>query len=332
MNRRDFLASTVSALGFATLGARTAAARLGQDESVMYGPDPMAAAEYLSILEAIEHVPALYTFYSFMHPDSQAIVPRATIIGWYHNDFQPRGPRPAIATGVTYLDSWAWSVNGQTYSDVAEVSYTQSFADGSVTNDVVRLCLHNGQWNWFFGRDRAWVEEQNYRFSLKDQTPQIGVAPYGFDSITSLRSTFVDRLPQVLRDPITRRDNVLTIQEVYSVPQDMFATDIWLAWESDHPDDIVPLGYYGEGTLNGISDDAIALDAIATDFQNWPPLNFHGWNAQPDRGLAWIYLGIYQNDMVGFVDSLFLVQDDRYVHISVRDIDAFETISAAIGG
>lgn len=291
----------------------------------------MAAAEYLSILEGIEHVPALYTFYSFMHPDSQAIVPRATIIGWYHNDFQTLGPQPAVATGVTYLDQWVWQVNGRSYSDVAEVSFTQSFADGSVTNDVVRLCWHMGQWNWFFGRDRAWVEEQNYRFSLKDHTPQVGVAPYGFDSVESLQRTFVDRLPNVLTDSNTGRDHTLTVQEILHEPQSMFSTESWLAWESNHPDDIVPLGYFGEGTIPDYSDDASALDAIATEFQINPPLNFHGWNANPSRGPAWIYLGVFQNDMVGFVDSLFLVQNGRYVHISVRDVSKFETISAAVG-
>lgn len=329
MNRRDLLVSTLSAIGIFGLGESvTASQRV--TENVMFESNPMPAAEYLSILEGIEHIPALYTFYSFMHPDSQAIVPRSTIIGWYQNDFQPLGPQPAIATGVAYPDQWVWSVNGRAYSDVAEVSYTQSFANGSVTNDVVRLCWHNGQWNWFFGRDQAWVEEQNARFSQKDHTAQVGVAPYGFDSLDSLQRTFVDRLPQTLRDSNTGRNHTLTPQVNSYDPQTLFSTESWLAWESNHRDDIVPLGYFGEGTILGVTDDSAALDAIATEFQELPPLQFHGWNAMPSRGPAWIYLGIFQNDMVGFVNSLFLVQDGRYVHVSVRDINNFEVISASI--
>lgn len=294
--------------------------------------NPMAAAEYLSMLETIEHVPALYTFYSYMHPDSKAIVPRATIIGWYQNDFQPLGPQTAIATGVTYLDQWVWQVTGKTYSNVAEVSYTQAFANGSVTNDFVRLHWDNGQWNWFFGRDRAWVEQQNLRFSLKDHTPQVGNAPFGFDRARNIEADLTPRLPAVITNANTGRDFHLTEVEGGSGGPGLFQTETWMAWESDHRDDLVPLGYFGAGTIENYVDDASALDSIATLHQNTPPLNFHGWNANPDTGLPWIHLGIYQNDMVGFADSVYLVSNGRFIHVSMLNPDNFELVSSAIGG
>src|SRR5699024_6832730 len=103
------------------------------------------------------------TFYARMHPDAQAIVPRHVVIRYFREVFQQRNPEPAIATGVTYK-SWTWGVNGVTYPHTAEVSFTQRFG-GETIEDVVRLVEHHGEWKWFFGRDRAWVDEQIRRFT-----------------------------------------------------------------------------------------------------------------------------------------------------------------------
>src|SRR5699024_5746374 len=52
-----------------------------------------------------------------------------------------------------------------TYPYTAEVSFTQPFADGSVATDVVRLVQdHNGEWRWFFGRSREFVDQQIARY------------------------------------------------------------------------------------------------------------------------------------------------------------------------
>ena len=152
LSRRAF---TLGAAGTGLALLLDAAPALAQSPSALPS-DPMRAAEELSRLEATEHIPALYTFYELMHPDAQAIIPRHVVIGWYREEFQPRGPEPAKATSVAYKD-WEWAVNGTTYRDAAEVSYTQAFADGTTTEDVVHLVEHEGTWRWFFGRDRAWV-------------------------------------------------------------------------------------------------------------------------------------------------------------------------------
>ena len=61
---------------------------------------------------------------------------------------------------------WTWDVTGQTYPDTAEVAFRQSAADGAVVRGEVRLVKdEHGNWSWFFGRDRAFVDEQIARFT-----------------------------------------------------------------------------------------------------------------------------------------------------------------------
>ena len=116
----------------------------------------------LSYYEATGDFNALY---DRIHPDVHAVVPRAAVIGWYQADFAPRGPGVITVTGVRFI-SWTWEVTGQTYPYTAEVSFVQPFADGSAVEDVVRLVQDgNGQWRWFFGRSREFVNEQIARFA-----------------------------------------------------------------------------------------------------------------------------------------------------------------------
>jgi hypothetical protein len=56
---------------------------------------------------------------------------------------------------------WTWPVTGKTYPITAEVSFRQPFANGTVAEEVVRLVQDaNGEWRWFFGRSREFVDEQ----------------------------------------------------------------------------------------------------------------------------------------------------------------------------
>jgi hypothetical protein len=121
--------------------------------------DAADMAYYLSELEANGQFNALY---DLIHPDAHAIIPRAAVIGWYQNEFAPRGASPATITGVRFV-SWTWAVTGKTYPRTAEVSFVQTFWDGGaniVLEDVVRLVRTDGEWRWFFGRSREFIEEQ----------------------------------------------------------------------------------------------------------------------------------------------------------------------------
>jgi hypothetical protein len=137
---------------------------------VRLGPDPeaaMATAEELARLEAAGAFDALY---DRMHPDAQAIVPRAAVVGWYEDVFAPREPVAAGAIKVRFVE-WRWPVTGVAYPETAEVTYWQRFADEPVVRDAVRLVeVERGEWRWFFGRDRAFVAEQIARYG-EDAAP-----------------------------------------------------------------------------------------------------------------------------------------------------------------
>lgn len=144
--------------------------------------EAMAAqvAVELSYLESIGDFNALY---DRIHPDAHAIIPRSAVIGWYQNEFAPRGPGVATVTGIRFV-SWTWPVNGYTYGYTAEVSFVQPFADGTVLEDVVRLVQDvSGEWRWFFGRSREFVEEQIARYS--QQTPARGSSVSILDFVAS---------------------------------------------------------------------------------------------------------------------------------------------------
>jgi hypothetical protein len=100
-----------------------------------------------------------------MHPNAQYNIPREAVIGWYQEKFAPLGAEVADPIKVRFI-SWTWDVTGQTYPQTADVAYRQRFADGREVRGEVRLVKDDrGNWSWFFGRDRAFVEEQIARFT-----------------------------------------------------------------------------------------------------------------------------------------------------------------------
>jgi hypothetical protein len=121
---------------------------------------PEAAAVFYSELEAAGQFSELYRW---IHPDAQRIIPESAVVGWYETDFAPRGPGAITVTGVQMV-SWTWEVTGTTYPNTAEVAFQQPFADGTILTDVVRLVESEGAWRWFFGRNRAFVDEQIARY------------------------------------------------------------------------------------------------------------------------------------------------------------------------
>lgn len=126
--------------------------------------DAEAAATVAVELSALEASGDFNTLYDRIHPDARAEIPRAAVIGWFQNEFAPRGPGISTVTDVNFV-SWTWGVTGQTYPYTAEVSFLQPFADGTIVEDVVRLVQdHKGEWRWFFGRSREFVDEQIARY------------------------------------------------------------------------------------------------------------------------------------------------------------------------
>jgi hypothetical protein len=126
----------------------------------------MTAAQSVAGLEVLGN---LYDLYRSMHPDAQAIIPSEAMIGWYENEFTRFGEPVPKAVKVRFI-SWTWDVTGRTYPDTAEVALRQRFPDGTVVRDEVRLVKdHAGNWCWFFGQTRAFVEEQIARFPKRPE-------------------------------------------------------------------------------------------------------------------------------------------------------------------
>lgn len=127
--------------------------------------DEQAAAATAEEISWLESTGDFNSVYDRIHPDAHAIIPRAAVIGWYQNDFGPLGPGVATVTGVRFVE-WTWPVTGQAYPYTAEVSFRQPFANGTVAEDVVRLVQDgSGEWRWFFGRSREFIEEQIAKYA-----------------------------------------------------------------------------------------------------------------------------------------------------------------------
>jgi predicted metalloprotease len=117
------------------------------------------AARELSVLEAERDFDALY---ERMHPDALAVVPRSAVVGWYESYFSERETSELDVTGVA-PEPWTWPVTGVTYDDAVTVRFVQPYTVDGVVTDVsgeVHLVPFDGEWGWFFGASRAFVDEQ----------------------------------------------------------------------------------------------------------------------------------------------------------------------------
>lgn len=117
------------------------------------------AAIELSQLEASRDFDGLY---DTMHPDAQAIIPREVVVGWYGDDLASKDAGELTVTAVRFVD-WTWDVNGVTYANSAEIDFVQPYFENGVQTDVtstVRLAEVDGQWRWFFGPSREFVDAQ----------------------------------------------------------------------------------------------------------------------------------------------------------------------------
>jgi predicted metalloprotease len=100
--------------------------------------------------------------YDRIHPDAQAVIPRAAAVGAFTAIYDQYRVSDAKVTGVDIKD-WTWGVTGQTYKDTAVVHFEQSYVDANGNNatlkDDMPLVDVNGEWRWFFGSDEAFVKQ-----------------------------------------------------------------------------------------------------------------------------------------------------------------------------
>src|SRR5215204_469409 len=97
-------------------------------------------------------------------PARRPVVLESAAVGWYREVFATRPPVWMTVDDVRLVE-WTWEVTGKVYPSAAEVTFHQRFEDGAETEGVTHLVRDNGVWRWFFGRDRAFVDEQIARFA-----------------------------------------------------------------------------------------------------------------------------------------------------------------------
>ena len=171
ISRRALLVATSSST-FALLSAKFAHA---QDLAT----DAANRAVEISALEAARNFDAVY---DLMHPDAQAIIPRAAVVGWYGDFLADQEAGVLTVTGVSIV-SWQWPVTGQTYDQTAEVSFVQPYTRNGVTSnepEIVRL-VDPGDGRgprWFFGRSREFVDEQIALYGGSENVAQTGTGEY----------------------------------------------------------------------------------------------------------------------------------------------------------
>lgn len=221
ISRRTLAASTLA------LGAAVMAPRLIQVAARQADTDADAAIEAATFLSQLEVDEQIWPLYMRIHPDAREIVPYYAVEYWYANAFTPRGPEVIEPTGVTFVD-WTWGVTGVTYPGTAEVAFTQAFADGSEVEDVVRLVRVDDEWSWFFGRDRAFVDEQIELAGADLYPGESAAAPDWAEPLTEVDSDALDTLPSEYpgeQDAAIRtgagdggfRRRVYAVQEGYTV-------------------------------------------------------------------------------------------------------------------
>ena len=128
--------------------------------------DESNAAETAREFSLLEAEGAFDELYERMHPDALAIVPRSAVVGWYESFFVGRETEELTVTGVA-PEPWTWGVTGVTYDDAVTVRFVQPYSVNGVKDEVageVHLVPYEGEWVWFFGASRAFVDEQIARY------------------------------------------------------------------------------------------------------------------------------------------------------------------------
>lgn len=111
--------------------------------------------------------------YDLIHPDAHAVVPRATAVGAFAKIYAVTKAGQSQITGVESVD-WTWAVNAKTYKGAAKVSFTQPYVDNGQQkqlSDAMYLVGVDGDWRWFFGSSRQFVDNAIKRYGGQRTTP-----------------------------------------------------------------------------------------------------------------------------------------------------------------
>lgn|GEM_PF-3404649 len=316
LDRRALMAGTLALAGGLILPPGT------RSQSNQGRTSAMIAAEELSVMEAQTHLPALYEFYARLHPDGQEIIPRHVVIGWYQDNWHPKGPHPATATGASIV-TWTWPVNGVAYSNVYEVSYIQEFDNAPTRNDVVRLVYVEPYFRWFFGRSKAFVDEQIAFYNAEAYIPQGGDVPYDLQRVVNSEPEVVQSLPIQIGDA-----QATLITDARQLPDYAASMPLGVQYKSaEYPvgyarATILASGYSMAGTIQQIVDDGVET----------PPFRLISWNLDPANAVPFAHFEQLASEAVGNAQTIVWgsATGRTLWEISFVNVDDLETLAAAL--
>lgn len=110
--------------------------------------------------------------YDLIHPDAHAIVPRTVAVNAFQELYAYAQAGRAEITDVEMI-SWTWAVNEKEYPYTAAVRFEQPFVENDqeeILEDTMYLVQDdNGEWRWFFGGSREFVELAIETFGDQDE-------------------------------------------------------------------------------------------------------------------------------------------------------------------
>lgn len=160
---------SVVALAMGLLVSSVAPAAAQQD-------DPQAATAAAQRLLDLAVQGDFNTLFDYLHPDALEQIPRSVGLAIFEGVYGQTEPGPARIEDVRFGD-YTWPVNGKTYPNAAEVSYSQDFTNQQGQRATLRSTMYlvpvDGEYRWFLGNSRAFVAEAVARFAppAPDQQP-----------------------------------------------------------------------------------------------------------------------------------------------------------------
>ncbi len=203
----------ILAIGFAFGGLASAPVAAGAQDDTQASAAAQAAAQQIFQLAASGDFNALY---DRIHPDAHAVIPRVVAVQSFEEIYKALRPGSAKITGVKIGD-WTWAVTGKAYPNAAQVTYSIPFVDvngqqTTLTSEMYLVPDEQGQWRWFFGRDRAYVAEVMGRFAPPPPAPTAG-------DTNALLNNVVNDLDTFYRNALAATDHPYTSPQVVAVDE-----------------------------------------------------------------------------------------------------------------
>jgi uncharacterized protein len=122
-----------------------------------------ATAHEIFLLAADKKYNAMY---DRIHPDAHEVVPRAAAVGTFTELYAVAQAGKSEIVGGQMV-SWTYPVTGKTYPYAAEIEFVQPYVENGEQKqlqDKMYLVDSNGEWRWFFGASKEFVDAAIARY------------------------------------------------------------------------------------------------------------------------------------------------------------------------